>query len=112
MRAILLATAMAFSSLAEKPAPVTEPPKIIERSDPQYTEAARKARVEGSVHLAGVIGVDGRVGDIQIVEPLGYGLGDKAVECVRKWRFKPAMRDGVPVPVKANLQVRFHLPSP
>jgi hypothetical protein len=36
-------------------------------------------------------------------------LSEKAIEAVNKYRFKPAMKDGMPVPVKMNVEVRFHL---
>jgi TonB family protein len=46
---------------------------------------------------------------IQVSRPLGLGLDEKAVEAVSKWRFKPAMKDGKPVPVTANIIVNFRL---
>jgi TonB family protein len=36
-------------------------------------------------------------------------LDEKAIEAVSKWRFKPATKDGKPVPVAANISVRFRL---
>ena len=110
MRAVVLAVVLATSAWAEKPAPVVEPPKIIEKSDPEYTPEARAAGIEGRVLLSGVIDVNGRVTDIILVRPLSHGLGDKAIECARKWLFIPAKRDGVPFAAKANLEVNFRLP--
>ncbi|HYP05652.1 MAG TPA: energy transducer TonB [Bryobacteraceae bacterium] len=110
MRAILLAMVAVLSLYATKPDPnYTEPPKLLERVAPEYTQAAREARVEGSVTLSGVIDVNGRFTDVLIVHPLSHGLGDKAIECVRKWRFKPAMQKGVAVPAKATVQINFRL---
>jgi hypothetical protein len=43
------------------------------------------------------------------VKPLGYGLSEKAIEAVMKYRFKPAMKDGKPVPVRVNIEVYFRL---
>jgi periplasmic protein TonB len=38
----------------------------------------------------------GKATDIQVIKSPGMGLDEKAIEAVRKWRFKPAMKDGSP----------------
>jgi hypothetical protein len=43
------------------------------------------------------------------VKPLGYGLSEKAIEAVSRYRFKPAMKNGEPVPVMVNVEVNFRL---
>jgi TonB family protein len=67
-------------------------------------------KIEGAVVLRIVVGEDGVPGDITILRSLGLGLDEKAVEAVRKWRFNPGMKDGVPVPVAASIVVGFRLP--
>jgi TonB family protein len=47
--------------------------------------------------------------NIQMVRPLGMGLDQKAIEAVQQWRFKPAMLNGQPVAVSANIEVDFRL---
>jgi hypothetical protein len=47
--------------------------------------------------------------DIKIVRNLDHGLGLKAIEAVNKYRFKPAMKNGEPVPVFVNIEVNFKL---
>jgi TonB family protein len=37
------------------------------------------------------------------------GLDEKALEAARKWKFKPAMLNGKPVPVRVNIEIRFML---
>jgi TonB family protein len=44
-----------------------------------------------------------------VTRSLGLGLDQKALEAVAKWRFKPGMKDGKPVPVIATVQVNFRL---
>lgn len=60
--------------------------------------------------LSGVIGTEGRVMQISVVRPLSHGLTDKAIKCLQKWRFEPAVRDGVPVAVKGSFDINFRLP--
>src|SRR6266576_4025893 len=66
------------------------PPKAIYQPDPEYSEEARKAKYQGVVVLAMVIGPDGRPRDIRVQRSLGLGLDEKAMEAVRSWRFEPA----------------------
>jgi protein TonB len=87
---------------------VTEPVPIYE-PDPQYSNAARKAKFQGTVIVAVVIGVDGHVYNPRILRPLGLGLDQKALEAVKLWRFEPARRNGQPVQVAADIEVNFHL---
>lgn len=77
--------------------------------DPEYSEEARKARINGTVVLSLVIGIDGRARDIKIVAPLGDGLDEKAVETIKTWKFQPATKDDKPVPLQAVIEVQFHL---
>lgn len=47
--------------------------------------------------------------NVTVVQPLGMGLDEKARECVLKWRFRPAMKEGKPVRSDANIEVNFRL---
>jgi periplasmic protein TonB len=84
-------------------------PRVLSTHEPEYTAEARAAEVEGSVGLVVTIGENGRVRDIQVQTSLGYGLDEKAIECVQKWRFRAGELKGEPVPVAANLSVGFSL---
>jgi TonB family protein len=85
------------------------PPKAIYMPDPKYSKEARKAGREGTVVLWMIVGVDGRPIDIKVARALGMGLDEQAIEAVRNWIFKPALKDGQPVPVKVNVEVSFRL---
>ena len=84
-------------------------PRALYAPDPEYSDAARKAKYQGTVVLWVVIGADGRPRDIRVVRSLGMGLDEKAVEAVRMWRFEPARKDGQPVAVQMNVEVSFRL---
>jgi periplasmic protein TonB len=84
-------------------------PRVIYRPDPEYSDEARKARVQGTVTIAAIIDVEGRPQKLRVVSPLGLGLDQKALEAVRKWRFQPAMKDSHAVPVLVDIEVTFRL---
>jgi periplasmic protein TonB len=55
-----------------------------------------------------IVNVDGRATDITLVKAVGFGLDERAVEAVKKWRFKPALdADGRPVAVQVPIQITF-----
>jgi TonB family protein len=78
--------------------------------DPEYTEEARKAGLEGTVILYAEVGTDGYARNIRVTRRLGLGLDEKAVEAVRKWKFRPGFKDAKPVVVVSNTEVNFRLP--
>jgi periplasmic protein TonB len=84
-------------------------PRPIETPDPQYTEEARRAKVEGTCILGLIVDAEGHPRDIRVIRGLGYGLDQKALETVKQWRFDPAKKDGQPVNVQVSIEVGFHL---
>jgi TonB family protein len=84
-------------------------PIPIYKPEPPYSEEARKAKYQGTVVLWIIVDAHGNVTDLRVVKPLGLGLDDKAVETVRTWKFKPAMRNNIPVPVRVGVEVSFRL---
>jgi TonB family protein len=84
-----------------------KPPELTYKVDPGYTVEARKSKINGTVMLAIVVGVDGKVSDIHVLEKLEPGLDARAITAVSKWRFKPAMRGDTPVPFRARAGVSF-----
>jgi protein TonB len=84
-------------------------PVTISRVDPQYTEVARKARIEGIVIVEAVIDRHGNVTEARILKPLPFGLDQQALNAIRQWKFKPGTLNGQAVPVYYNLTVNFRL---
>jgi TonB family protein len=85
------------------------PPKLLREVRPDYTEDGRRRNIEGDVVLEIVVRRDGGVGDVKLLQGLGAGLDQRAVEAVRQWRFSPAQRQGVPVDVIVEVAVEFKL---
>ncbi|MEK9179847.1 MAG: energy transducer TonB [Patescibacteria group bacterium] len=84
-------------------------PVCIYCPDPEYTEEARKGRHMGVVVLWTIIDENGRVKEVRVQKTLGMGLDEAAARAVTNWRFKPAERNGKPVPVYMTIEVTFHL---
>jgi protein TonB len=85
------------------------PPTVLQRVEPQYSEEARKARYQGTVVLEAIVRRDGTVDIQRIVRSLGFGLDENAIQALKQWRFRPGMRNGVPVDVSLNIEVNFNL---
>jgi TonB family protein len=84
-------------------------PTILQEVKPDYTDDARRRSLAGDVVLEIVVKSDGRVGAVRILQGLGAGLDQRAVEAVRQWRFSPARRFGTPVDVLVEVAVEFRL---
>jgi TonB family protein len=84
-------------------------PVLVRQVEPDYSEKARQAKLEGVVVLYFVIGADGRARDFRVMKSLGSGLDEKAIEAVSKWRFDPSRKAGKPVPVASTAEINFRL---
>ena len=87
---------------------VQKPVKISD-VQPQYTEIARKARIQGVVILQTIINKEGNITDVKVLKGLPMGLTEAAVAAVEQWRYEPATLNGKPVAVYFNLTVNFQL---
>jgi TonB family protein len=92
-----------------KVGPGVTSPKLIRKTEPQYTEEARDAKLEGTVILTVEVWPDGKIHNAQVKKGLGKGLEEKALEAVEQWEFRPATKDGQPVKVRATIETNFRL---
>jgi TonB family protein len=77
--------------------------------EPEFTDAARKAKYQGTVEVSIIVDADGTVRDARVVHAVGLGLDERALEAVKLWKFKPGTKDGRAVPVYAQINVTFRL---
>lgn len=84
-------------------------PVLLYAPDPQYTESARKAKLSGNVIVAMLVDQNGQTQNVRVVQGLGNGLDEKAVEAVQQYKFKPATLNGEPVPVNLKVEVNFRI---
>ena len=83
-------------------------PEPIQQIEPEYSDEARAAGLEGTVFVEAAISADGTPFDLQVTSRLGFGLDEKAIEAVKQWRFAPPPPGQVP---SATVAVNFVLPS-
>ena len=83
--------------------------RLIYRTEPEYTDDARAAKIEGIVQLSALIAPDGSVQDVQVTKPLYPSLDESAVAGLRKWRFEPYIKDGQPTSKKISVEIVFNL---
>jgi TonB family protein len=88
---------------------VTRRPQLIYQVEPEYSEEARKARYQGVVVLSIEVGLDGVATNIHVVQGAGLGLDERAIDAVRRWRFRPALAGDHPVVAPAVVEVSFRL---
>jgi TonB family protein len=84
-------------------------PEKIHAPPPQYTEIARKARIQGVVIVQAIIDKEGLVTNVKVLKGLGMGLSEEAIKAIKTWKFTPATLNGKPVDVYYNLTVNFRL---
>ena len=74
---------------------------------PRYPKEAKKKHLEGNVQVRYIVDADGSVKDAQAVNgnPI---LGKAAMEAIRQWRYRPALLNGEPAAVNAEIEMRFH----
>jgi TonB family protein len=80
----------------------------IQKIEPEYTDEARLAELEGTVTLIGWIDEVGVAKNLEVKEPIGLGLDEKAMEAVKQWHFAPANPDPLRN-LATQIQVGFRL---
>lgn len=80
------------------------------RLRPPYPETAALAEAEATVDVEVDIGADGEVSKVEVVRWAGFGLDEATVNTVRQMHFRPAMRDGGPIPMRVLLRYNFRKP--
>jgi protein TonB len=85
------------------PVPIVSP-------EAEFSDEARRAKYQGVCLVSLIVDAQGNPQNPRIIRALGMGLDEKALEAVRKYKFKPAMKDGkTPVPVMITIEVNFRL---
>jgi TonB family protein len=89
--------------------PPQTPVEILFKPKPDYTDEARKLKLEGEVLVRILFTSAGEVRVLDVVRGLGHGLDETAVRAAQHIKFKPALRDGQPVDSTATVHILFQL---
>ena len=113
-------------SMAAPPGPAAPiaappaPPSIVQGGDlgaqmvagkpPRYPIESRRKREQGTVLLTLTLGLDGAVETVAVSQSSGFARLDEAArDAVKRWRWKPMIRDGQPVRVRGVVEIPFIL---
>ena len=84
-------------------------PKIVSQVDAEFSEEARKAKYMGVAIVDVVVDERGIPIRVRVVSDPGMGLGEKAIEAVKQYKFKPGQENGKPVKTEVQIQIDFHI---
>ncbi|MEO7142074.1 MAG: M56 family metallopeptidase [Bryobacteraceae bacterium] len=104
-----LAAMQAGSGKAYKIGDGVTAPSVVSKVEPEYTQEAKDAKIQGTVVLYVEIDENGKAAAEKVLRSLDSGLDRNAIDAVRQWKFKPGLRKGNPVRVAARIEVNFRL---
>jgi TonB family protein len=84
-------------------------PVCIYCPQPDYSDAARVAKFQGTVRLSIVVTAEGEATSIFVTKGAPFGLTEQAIKATRGWRFRPAEKDGNPVTTRVEVETTWHL---
>jgi TonB family protein len=84
-------------------------PVPLNNVEAEFSDEARRAKYQGVCVISLIVDAQGNPQNPRVIRALGMGLDEKALEAVRKYRFKPAMKGNTPVPVMIQVEVNFRL---
>lgn len=100
---------MFWDKSAEAEVQVDQQPRLIRKTEPKYPVDARRAQMEGIVSVEFTVGITGRATNIKVPKSIGFGFDEASIEAVKKWRFAPAIKKGVRIPVRVKVPIEFSL---
>ncbi len=84
-------------------------PTLLVAPEAEFSDDARRNKYQGTCMLSVIVDAHGNPQNVHVIHTLGMGLDEKALEAVRRYRFKPGTKDGKPVPVLISVAVDFRL---
>jgi TonB family protein len=77
--------------------------------DPEFSDEARRSKFQGTCVVSVIVDAKGNPQHAHVIQHLGMGLDEKALEAVKQYRFNPARLAGKPVPVEIDVEVIFRI---
>ena len=83
------------------------PPKAVSAPDPKYPELPEGAEERGTVVMLIGVNTKGHVEAVRVLRSDEPAFEKAAVATVKRWKFKPAQKNGHPVPVQVTVEMKF-----
>jgi serine/threonine-protein kinase len=91
------------------PADIVTPPIRIRAISPEYPTVARAAALEGDVVVEAIVGADGKVSDVRVLQAVHPVLDEAARKAVQQYEYTPGRRNGIPESAVLRITVSFRL---
>lgn len=85
------------------------PPTILKAFDPEYSDQGRKNLINGICLISLVVDAQGLPHELRLVRRIEPGMDANAIAAVSHYRFRPALRNGHPIPVRLTIEVTFRI---
>jgi TonB family protein len=82
-------------------------PGLIHAPDPAYTEEAQRAGLQGIVLISFTVNQRGNTEDVHVVQSIGGAVDNEAVTAAKRWKFRPALYNDLPITVNAYAALEF-----
>lgn len=76
--------------------------------DPVYPDPMRQSGVKGFVDIVWIVGIDGKPTAIEVIDSSHMAFVDPAVDALKKWKFRPAGKDGMTMALKVRQKIMFN----
>jgi len=86
-----------------------DPPSCISCPMPHYSKLASVAKIQGTVTMSVIVTKEGKVTSIYVLKGMPLGMTQNAIDAVKSWQMKPALRNGEPVEVRTTIETTFRL---
>ena len=106
---IVLITALGMLPVSVLAAEGMEPPVPVRTIAPHFPDEMRRAGSSGLVTVSCLIDEKGNVTEPKVIKASNEAFSEPALEALRKWKFKPAKKDGTPVAIRVNIPVQFNV---
>ena len=90
-------------------ADIVTPPTRIRTVSPEYPTVARAAVLEGDVLVQAIVGADGKVSGVQVLQAVHPLLDEAARKAVQQYEYTPGRRNGIPESAVVRITVSFRL---
>jgi protein TonB len=109
IKLLALAVSCSFVALAAPVRAELDPPVPVRTVPPVFPLDMRRANVSGVVTINCLVDPHGEVQDLKVVKSTNVAFVQAALDALKKWRFKPAQRDGSAVPIRVTIPIRFSM---